>query len=99
MKENTKRIIDWLTLIPFGYIVVAFLWAWNEPLDKPAPRTFAVLALLEAPLLGASIIWVFIRMDKIKIVHWFTYNIAMKPHRLLIIIIGCTILYIYLKRL
>lgn len=88
MKESTKRVIDWLTLIPLGFMPASRVWFHYTHNDHPSV-IWIVLLIIDLPLAFASFIWLGLRMDKIKIVHWYTYNIAMFPFRGILFIFGC----------
>jgi hypothetical protein len=98
MKERTKRAIDWLTLLPLGFMPATKVWFHYTHNDHPSV-IWLVLLIIDGLLVPASFIWLGLRMDKIRIVHWVTYNIAMFPFRALLFILGCLAIVILIQRL
>jgi hypothetical protein len=74
--ERTKRIIDWLTLVPLGYMPARLAWVlYTHNNQHPSPIASALL-LIDIPFVIASIVWLALRAvnDKIKIAHWFIWS-------------------------
>jgi hypothetical protein len=95
--EGTKRVVDWLTLIPLGFWPATAVWAHTH--NEARPVIFIALLVINIPLSVASIVWFSLRMDKIKIVHWFAYNIFMFRGRKLLFAFGCLAIVLLIKRL
>jgi hypothetical protein len=96
--ERTKRIIDWLTLIPLGFPPVTAVWAQYTYNGYP-PVVWTVLLIVDLPLAIASLIWLALRVDKISIVRWCYYNIARFPDRVILFAFGCLAIALLIKRL
>jgi hypothetical protein len=77
MTERTKRVIDWLTLIPLGYIPATIVWLDYMHNDHPS-AFWLLLLIIDGFLIPASLFWLGLRMDKIPIVHWFAYKFVMR---------------------
>jgi len=97
--EKTKRIIDWLTLIPLGFWSVMLVWAHYTDNDDHPPAIWIALLIINIPLVVASFTWLALRMDKIRTVHWFTYNIAMFPGRRILFVFACLAIVLLILRL
>jgi hypothetical protein len=77
--ERTKRIIDWLTLIPLGFMPASLVWFnYTDTLHQRPPVIWLVLSIIHIPIGAASFIWLGLRMDKIPIVHWLAYKFVMR---------------------
>lgn len=75
--ERTKRILDWLTLIPLGFWPGTIIWS-SYTHNEHTPVILTVFMVMNLPLFIASVIWLVLRMDKIPMIRWFTYNIVMR---------------------
>lgn len=85
--EGTNCIIDWLTLIPLGYLPALAVWGHYAHINQPS-TIWLVLGAVDVPLALTSFIWLGLRADKIKLVHWFVYDIAMVPHRAILFVLS-----------
>ncbi len=79
MTERTKRVIDWLTLVPLGLWSATMTLVYYAP-NEQAPVTFSILMLFNIPLTAVSIIWLGLRRNKIPAARWVTYKAAMHPY-------------------
>ena len=59
--ERTKRIIDWLTLIPLAYIPVSLAWVLYAHSNHQPPTIWLALFLIHIPFVIASVIWLILR--------------------------------------
>jgi uncharacterized membrane-anchored protein YitT (DUF2179 family) len=96
--ERTKRVIDWLTLIPFGFWPAMIVWADYAHYDHPSAIWIALL-VVNIPFVVASVTWLGVRRDKIRIIHWFIYNIAMFPGRRILFIFACLAIALLIRSL
>jgi hypothetical protein len=74
--EITKNVIDWLTLIPLGYMPATLAWIlYTHNNQHPSPIASALL-LIHLPFVIASIVWLALRAvnDKREIAHWFIWG-------------------------
>jgi hypothetical protein len=95
--ERTKRIVDWLTLIPLGLWPTMVVWAHYTRNDGPPSLIFLTLLLINFLLSLTSFFWLLSRIDEIKMLHWFTYNIAMS--RMLLFTLCCLAIVLHLIKL
>jgi hypothetical protein len=62
-EERTKRIVDWLALIPIGFLLSIILWGLIDRNGHPS-GIWNVLIVSEVPLGFASIMWLIFRKAK-----------------------------------
>jgi hypothetical protein len=100
MNEQTKRVIDWLTLIPIGFLPASRVWIhYTHTENSRASALFIVLAITDIPLILASFIWLGLRTEKIKLVRWLYYNIIAIKSRGLLFFIAWVFILVLIKRL
>ncbi len=96
MKDGTKRAIDWLTFIPFGFWLISAFW-FQFTHDDRVSVIWIVLMFANLPLTMASILWLIVRMDKITPVRWVIYNIAMYRLRRFLLLVCLVTAVVLLK--
>ena len=96
VKESTKRVIDWLTLIPIGFIPGSLVWFHYMNIEHP-PSIWLVFLVIDIVLAPPSIIWLIVRGDRIPIVHWYTYSVATSPWRVILFGFCCLAIVMIIK--
>jgi hypothetical protein len=95
--KGTKRIIDWLTLIPLGFWPTTVVWALYTHNERSRPSAIWLALLLINFLLSlASMFWLLSRIDKIKIIHLFSYNMATSRGRMFLFSLYCLVIVLLL---
>lgn len=96
MKESAKRVIDWLTFIPLGFWPATLVWSHYTHYDHPS-AIWIVLLAVNLPLVCASLIWLGLRVEKVKILRWWYYNIAVFPLQRLLFILGFVAIVLFIQ--
>jgi hypothetical protein len=73
--ERTKRIIDWLTLIPLAYMPVSLAWVLYTHNNYQPPTIWLTLLIIHFPFLIASVIWLSLRAaNNLNTARWVLYG-------------------------
>lgn len=91
--ESTKRVIDWLTLVPLGFMPASMVCLHYWHIDQP-PTIWVALLIIDIPLALTSIIWLILREDKIRIVRWIR-DIAQDPALVLLFCLACLLAAVF----
>ncbi len=98
--ERTKRTIDWLTLLPIGFLPALRVWLHYTHTEHDHPSAIlGALIIIDVPLSVASITWLGFRTDKIRPLRWWYYNFGMFPLGRLMTALGFVVIILFIKAL